>query len=188
FLAPFLKSMNCKGFDQPLRARFQSFIDVDPVDVSVDVAAAGAHAIAAPGAHIDSGAGRIGGGFQGALLKVNLDAGAGGDSDGIRRGDSQGVFPARQRNHAVRFAGLAVQVNDVDLGAVDRPIGQRPAHGPVCNLSGVFGGACDPGLDTRVLARSAGGFATLTHPIPIDGNNTVGGKDGTEAFSHGDQS
>src|ERR1019366_2075648 len=135
----FLRSRNCKGFDQPLRARFQSFIDVDPVDVSVDVAAAGAHAIAARGAHIDSGAVRIGGGFQGALLKVNLHAGAGGDSDGVRRGDSQSVFPAGQRNDAVRFAGLAVQVNDADLDAVDSPVGQRPAHGPVCDLSAVFG-------------------------------------------------
>src|ERR1035438_8367220 len=184
----FLRSRNCKGFDQPLRARFQSFIDVDPVDVSVDVAAAGAHAIAARGAHIDSGAVRIGGRFQGALLKVNLYAGAGGDADGVRRRDSQGVFPAGQRNHAVRFARLAVQVNDVDLGAMDSPIGQRPAHGPVGNLSGVLGGACDPGFDARVLARFAGGFAALTHPIPVDGNNAEYGKDGTEAFSHGDQS
>src|ERR1035441_2176329 len=134
-MAHFLRSRNCKGFDKPLRARLQSFIDVDLVDVAVDVAAAGAHAVPALGTYIDSGAVGVGGGFQSARLKVNLDAGAGGDSDGVRRRDSQGVFPAGQRNHAVRFAGPAVQVNDVDLAAMDGPIGQRPAHGPVCNLS-----------------------------------------------------
>src|ERR1022692_4859952 len=108
-------SRNCKGFDQPLRARLQSFVDIDLVDVAVDVAATGAHAIAALGTHIDSGAVGVGGGFQPARLKVNLHAGAGGDPDRVRRPDSQGVFPARQRNHAVRLARLAVQVNDVDL-------------------------------------------------------------------------
>src|ERR1035441_2123320 len=186
-MAHFLRSRNCKGFDQPLRAWLQSFINADPVDVSVGVAATRSHDRAPRGAHIDSGAVRISGGFQGALLKVNLDAGAGGDPNGVRRRDSQCVFPAGQRNHAVRFAGLAVQVNDVDLGAMDSPIGQRPAHGPVCNLSGVFGGACDPGLDARVLAGLAGPIATLTSPISIDGNDTVGGKDRAKALYKGDQ-
>src|ERR1019366_5534567 len=155
---------------------------------AVGVSATGVQDVAAGGDHVNSSSVGVRRGLQPARLKVNLHAGAGGDTDGVRRRDSQGVFPAGQRNHAVRLAVPAVQVNDVDLGAMDGPIGQRPAHGPVCNLSGVFGGAYAPGLDTRVLARFAGGFATLTHPIPIDGNNTVGGKDGTEAFSHGDQS
>src|ERR1019366_7496978 len=186
-MAPLVRSRNCKGFDQPLRAGRQLFVEVDLVDPAVGVSAAGGQDVAACGAHVDSGAVRIGGGFQGALLKVNLDARAGNNADGVRRRDSQGVFPALQSDHAVRLAGLPVQVNDVDLGAMDGPVGQRPAHGPVCNLSGVFGGACDPGLDARVLARFAGGFATLTSPIPVDGNNTVGGKDGAEAFSRGDQ-
>src|ERR1035437_8084256 len=181
-MAHFLRSRNCKGFDQPLWARFQSFIDVDPVDISVDVAAARGHDISARGAHIDTGAVRIGGRFQGARLKVNLYARAGNYADGVRRRDVQAIFPALQGNHAVRLAGLAVQVNDVDLGAVDRPVGQRPAQCPVCNLYRVFGGACDPGLDARVLAGLAGPIATLTSPISTDGNNTVGGKDGTEAL------
>src|ERR1019366_925432 len=187
-MAHFLWSRNGKGFDKPLRARLQSFIDVDPVDISVDVAAARGHDISARGAHIDTGAVRIGCRFQGARLKVNLYARAGNNADGVRRRDVQAIFPALQGNHAVRLAGLAVQVNDVDFGAMDGPIGQRPAHGPVCNLYGVFGSAGDPGFDARVLAGLAGPIATLTSPISIDGNNTVGGKDGTEAFSHGDQS
>src|ERR1035441_9816398 len=119
---------NCKGLDQPLRAGRQSFIDVNPVDVSVGVAAARSNAIAALSTHVDSGAVGVGGGIQPARLKVNLDAGTSGDANGVRRGDSHGVFPAGQRNHAVGLAGLPVQVNHVDLGAMDGPIGQRPAR------------------------------------------------------------
>src|ERR1035437_9502037 len=92
-MAHFLWSRNCKGFDQPLRAGRQLFVEVDLVDSAVGVSAAGGQDVAAGGAHVNPSSVGVRRGLQPARLKVNLDAGAGGDSDGVRRGDSQGGPP-----------------------------------------------------------------------------------------------
>src|ERR1019366_2611742 len=107
------------------------------VDSAVGVAAARGQDVAAGGAHVNPSSVGIRRGLQPARPKLNLDAGAGGDADGVRRGDSPSVFPAGRVNPAVRFAGFPVRSTTLISvqWMAQLATGQRPTQSAICLLS-----------------------------------------------------
>ena len=99
-------------------------------------------------------------------------------------------FPGRHGEHAVRLAGLCVQIQDIDeCAGQEAPVGARELDAPVGDLPLARGGGGGPAGDMGVLAGvfETCGIAAFTFPdVRVGGGDYApGGKDGAEAAGEG---